>query len=83
MDEQNLELAFVKNVSYGYVDSRGVGMTIEVQILRGSAVMFIEASQATQLISDQQAPNVLEFKGRPCIVRVDENTITFVKMVEV
>lgn len=83
MKNQDLELAIITDISYGYVDNQGVGLSLAVRILRGGAVVFMDAENVTQFLNDTKISNITAFNGKPCIVRVKDNTITFVNMLDI
>ena len=79
MEKDNKEMAFITDVAYGFVDNQGVGLQLQIRLIRGGTVLFIGAEEANKFIEELKIGNVLVLKGRPIAVSVgyEDNIVRF------
>ena len=68
------ELAIITQLVYGYND-KGVGMVFGIQLLDGTATLFMEVNAVTNLLLETKAANIMTLQGRPCAVNVTPDKV--------
>jgi hypothetical protein len=81
MEEQlKREMGYINDLAYGYIDTQGVGLKLNVRLLEGFVSLFMDAASVTKLLTESKLSNIGVLQGKPIVVTIDENkTVRFEK----